>query len=214
MIPYLNAQIIDGAVLNDIRNADEQFVNRTNALRYDELQIEPTQLVERLRNGTVENQQEFGMIIDFLNQWGCRLAAEQVGPLLFAGLQNIIGSQQYQQLPNSLNEYVATYWTDLEWVFATLINIQGVGPTVASKVLSVLKPSLFMMWDRQIRKDYGMDNTVRGYCQFLEVMANYARQVLQINQDAENYVRAVRHTFQTPLAKSLDAWNRMKSQGL
>jgi len=91
--------------------------------------------------------------------------------------------------------------------------------TGASKVLHVLAPSLFTLWDENIREGYGCFHNVEGYFNFLlrmqrelqEALKTYRRDfscnsddeaILQIRQKLKN--------GETPMTKLLDEYNLQK----
>lgn len=49
-------------------------------------------------------------------------------------------------------------------------KVKNIGPTAISKVLHLLNPELFVMWDEDIREKYGVRGSVNGYIEFLKKM--------------------------------------------
>jgi hypothetical protein len=55
-----------------------------------------------------------------------------------------------------------------------------VGPTATAKVLHLMVPDLFMIWDAKIRVDYGFGNTGKEYVRFLINMQNWIKKLRPI----------------------------------
>ncbi len=99
------------------------------------------------------------------------------------------------------------------------------GPTATSKLLHILQPELFVMWDKEIMKEYMIRNhqvsaNGQGYCTYLKLMQQIAHQISiefqkanlnpprQQNQDPAVYL-STQMNYNPPktLAKYLDEFN-------
>lgn len=56
-------------------------------------------------------------------------------------------------------------------------KVKRVGPTSASKALHLVAPDLFMIWDREIRNDYGFKDNGEEYARFLTSMQNWMKKL-------------------------------------
>ena len=87
------------------------------------------------------------------------------------------------------------------------IDKTGFAATTTSKILHVINPELFVMWDEKIYKHYGVPNTADGYVnRFLPLMQQVAKEVSR--KDAERCLTSCSHS----LPKVLDEYNFMVSR--
>lgn len=63
-------------------------------------------------------------------------------------------------------------------------KVKNIGPTAISKVLHLLNPELFVMWDADIRDEYGVKGSANGYIEFLKKMQNEIDEALE--EEAKN----------------------------
>lgn len=96
---------------------------------------------------------------------------------------------------------------------------EGIGarPTMTSKILHVINPELFVMWDEKIIRYVGTGDTASGYVDsFLPEMQRLAVEAISdamtaegiSDEDAVKLLTSCSH----PLAKVLDEYNFMKSR--
>lgn len=105
-------------------------------------------------------------------------------------------------------------------------RVKNIGPTAVSKILHLLNPELFVMWDEEIRKKYGVKGSADGYIEFLRKMQNEMNEALEeeakrrgSNKDeiAKRICEElpskklgqefIRHIRKKTLAKLIDAYN-------
>jgi len=68
-------------------------------------------------------------------------------------------------------------------LYESIMGVSGIGPTNASKILHVLCPKFFVMWDRKIReKHIGKNCNSEAYIEFLCLMKNKMPIVQDTNQ--------------------------------
>lgn len=95
--------------------------------------------------------------------------------------------------------------------FDLLDGCSGVGGTIASKMLSALRPDLCVMWDIPIAKAYGFDPGVAGYRRFLQLMVSTAQRMRELwGQPApslEEHLQPQGREWLPPLAKFIDEWH-------
>lgn len=63
-------------------------------------------------------------------------------------------------------------------------KVKNIGPTAISKVLHLLNPELFVMWDEDIRDEYRVKGNANGYIEFLKKMQNEIDEALE--EEAKN----------------------------
>jgi len=80
-------------------------------------------------------------------------------------------------------------------------DVKGCGPTATAKILHVLNPNLFVMWDGPIIEHFTEFNEdgakPEGYCQFLQLMQNDAQAVVR-TFNSENNLSPARVNPQSP----------------
>ncbi len=124
-------------------------------------------------------------LLRFLNQWKSRLP-DGLARQLSARLPKIVhylGPLAEAALDDE--ELAESTFAAAEKAFGGLTSLQYVGPTTASKILGVLNPGLFVMWDGPIQKEYFNWEARNGFAYriFLEVMRESA---LSIAADARS----------------------------
>jgi hypothetical protein len=120
-------------------------------------------------------------IVDFLNHWRMRVSSKKV-PHEIDEKYNSKVKTLLEAFPNSLLELdlsdmqTRERFTDL---FNCLDGINNINDTGVSKILHIIKPDLFVMWDNDIRMHYlkGQDTTYgpEAYMFFLGKMQKIAR---------------------------------------
>jgi hypothetical protein len=121
------------------------------------------------------------VIRGFLNRWRCRLPnSPESAEAILAALQNADFEQSITVNRNlrAVREAIAQCYLILR------DKVHGFGPTVTSKLLHVLQPRLFVMWDNRILDHYHRHNqqvqdSGSGYCAYLRIMRQMAVQVSQ-----------------------------------
>jgi hypothetical protein len=121
------------------------------------------------------------VLIEFLNKWGCRLrnydnlTAENLRNCIVRIHPELLVTQDFSIL--TFNFEIVENREGIErifnsfWFYGSQIA-KNFGPTATSKVLHIINPDLFVMWDDAIRLDYWIQNNEiidsgRGYCFFL-----------------------------------------------
>ena len=110
--------------------------------------------------------------------------------------------------PNDMNA--------IERAFDYLKSIKQIGPTSAAKILAVLNPELFVMWDNEIAKKYiPRSSQHRGvhYRSFLRTMRQATHDISKdaLESSIENPAKHLSETCPSvpnfTLAKFIDEWN-------
>ena len=129
---------------------------------------------------------DIGPLRRFLNQWRCRLPSESDRSVADALME--LGSYR-EGLFNSAIE--AKCLDDLvfdatESAFDRLTSIRHIGPTTASKILGVLYPRFFVMWDTDIRETYFDRSHCTGH-EFAIFMKEMRSSAVSIIADARKH---------------------------
>ena len=123
-------------------------------------------------------------IYTFLNKWRTRTSQEVIKPLNDL-LKNDFGNT-IKDLHQSLTE--VDFANELikgkiKKVYNLLTDITHIGPTGASKILHMLKPDLFVAWDRTIIEKYEKNGTPESYIDFLREMQSFGKSILAAKVD-------------------------------
>ena len=180
----------------------------------------------RGRPGTLTSEDVLDeLIIGFLNPWRCRVPKTadtalaikatlvHAADVVIALADDTLSEVDLSNSPTAKGDLVAGGYD-------VMLTAHRVGPSTASKILHVLNPALFVMWDRAIRRHYsalchsGMDSGA-DYVLFLRHMQELARSVADdfasqhgLGKGVESYVSG--HLGQArpvTLAKLLDEYN-------
>ena len=111
-------------------------------------------------------------LIGYVNQWGCRVPQHKSEGIAAAVTD---AARLLEPMAVSALEFDDLRCSTLDVVeraFDLLTEANGVGPTGASAILTVVNPQLFVSWGDGIRKAYFPEDRPNGatYSQFLTVM--------------------------------------------
>lgn len=175
-------------------------------------------------------------VIRFLDSWGCYLYAERENwprmaekikeayrksiPFLDALQRETLEDLDFDKRKNLEGKE----YTNKEILQEVFMNFSQVGykfrGVAASKVLSLINPSLFMIWDQSICRQYGIKNPTEPFlrdrqyaAEFLPIMKQKANDVIESymrekrcsRKDAIEAINSFRKD--RPLAKLLDEYN-------
>ena len=163
-----NAMGEDGSYINDLRDVQKK--------------IKDSESKEKSDIG--------GAVITFLNHWRSRASNNLEGEI----------EKWYDQNRDELDNLSCclsnVHLKDTEGIiknlYRTLVSINGIGDTIASKILHILKPDLFIPWDIPIRMWYHsqkiqennkQENTVDEYFLFLKEMQSSANSLTGQNKN-------------------------------
>jgi hypothetical protein len=145
-----------------------------------------------------------------LGKWGsARSLTSANSPAIVKGLQQ--AAAQLGRIPSrtridDLNDDQSEM---LVGAFEMLDDCKGIGATIASKMLAILRPASAVMWDTPIAAAYGFAHSPAGYRRFLQLMREVASRLRQINDgsELESYLRPHIRQWRAPLAKVIDEWH-------
>ena len=182
-----------------------------NDTSYDDILTKPF-----WKNLTQLKLKDVEEILKFLNKWKCRLPYNCKHQLLSSL------SQQIPRFVNSLqglkleNVNLSQNTQNIINAYDTLNSV--IKPTGTSKVLHLIIPDLFPMWDQKIAEAYGIkpnQRTGENYIKFMEKMQNILKKLInKINKNnPQQAIQKIKNsTFQGKysLPKILDEYNYMK----
>ncbi len=217
--------VVSGDITGDIKKDKYLALMRKTQFLQD-LRTNPNSL----GNDRIQND----LLKGFLNPWNCRIenstetandikiTLQNVTPYLQVlrglGIENV----QFSYLVN-VNNSQKTISQVIEHCYEKVKNIgHKFSDIAASKLLHILWPELFVMWDNSIVTDYRVFKNGRGYCAYLQIMQQIANQIHAEFQNMPFY-----REFKTPadylniqmkynppktMAKYLDEFNWVKSR--
>jgi len=162
----------------------------------------------------VDPSKAYSYLIRFLELWGVRRAAVNISPIELSSrileLKAKLASMDKSILEIDLDQMS----DEIKEIFEKISNIKNVGPTSASKILHLLRPQLFMMWDMDIAKTYRVKPSPTGYLEFLKRCQLILRSIIREYQDIgikdpEQYLIK---KFGKPLTKLFDEYNWLKTR--
>lgn len=126
------------------------------------------------------DEESVGKLRWFANQWRNR-TPPGILPELFAVL---VGETQRLSLLRDIAletpDLEESALAEVQVIFNSLCNVQGFGPTGASKFLGILLPKLCVMWDNSIQQAYGERwRNVPRYSHFLQKVRRLALVVVE-----------------------------------
>ncbi|MEM4466330.1 MAG: hypothetical protein QXE61_04415 [Nitrososphaerota archaeon] len=96
-------------------------------------------------------------------------------------------------------------------IYMRIKEVKGIGPTSASKIMHGIIPELFMMWDENIRREYGYASSEIGYLRFMREMRQILRIVMETyGRSPDELCREAYKDLNKLLTKLLDEFNYMK----
>jgi hypothetical protein len=158
-------------------------------------------------------------LILFLNRWACHFPTKTPNTRLALSSWIAQESETLHALATfRLGDTPLPTWRDeFERLYGSLIDLQSrsdgpsiptMGPAAASKILHLLVPSLFVMWDREIMKGRG------SYGAFMVDMNDLAAHIQvdlapwKAREDLDGYLQGVLgYPVRKPLAKYIDEYN-------
>ena len=127
------------------------------------------------------NEDSLNRVIGFLNNWRCRLSYESFRPVLLNALDSNLDDISFVCDGNLQSCHQDKLkMRVVQGVFLNFLAGQGIGPTVASKILGILNPDLFVMWDGPIQEEYGYRYRSKpDYSRFIVKMGEEAQRVVE-----------------------------------
>ncbi len=134
-----------------------------------------------------------GKIVNFLNEWRSRANKKVVSQSIKEWYNEMIN--KLAALPLSLADLDDNNAESIKEIYSSLKHKSGIGDTIASKVLHIIKPHLFVPWDIPIKswydsqlnnKDYKTMEPAEKYLSFLKKMQEEAKYLLSQNPNFLN----------------------------
>jgi hypothetical protein len=163
-------------------------------------------------------------LVLFLNRWKCHIPTktDETRAALREWLEREEGSLDALADVTLLDAALPAYQRECERLYESLIALRSnagpriptMGDAAASKILHQMVPSLFVMWDKEIKKSL-------GYGEFMLLMHEFGLRLRdelapeEAHLDIEGYLnRTLGYPVRKPLAKYIDEYNWWLAWGL
>ena len=122
-------------------------------------------------------------LLQFLNKWRCRIPYSKAHGIAAAIAQAAPYLEPLSASALEFDDLRCATLDIIEQAYDSIAEANGVGPTAASLILSLLNPALFVAWNTEIHSAYFPNHPPNSatYAQFLSVMRMAA---LSIDNDA------------------------------
>jgi hypothetical protein len=156
-------------------------------------------------------------IVLLLNQWACRLSTARAPGALEAWLQDHVAALAEVEALTISDPRVLEHAEELGNLHDDLITemrangVNNMADAAASKALHLLRPRLFVMWDKEIRR-----SAPEGFGAYLLQMHSLARRLAEQApaEDVEAYLQEhLGYETRKTLAKYLDEFNWFEAVG-
>ena len=206
--------------INDdtISEATQLFTRYTGA---DVVYADCVDYLSKVENLSKIGNEEVIKIIDFLVEWKCRgLVSSRSENRKKMSVQVKDIKETLKSLNNEFKKLQGYTLRDIPLenedikntiltIYEKVDSIKWIGATAASKIMHVINPHLFMMWDNDIRskgKGYGYEGgSSNQYMEFMEKMKGIA---IRLKTDPEKEIE-IKIIKKRTLAKLIDEANYM-----
>ncbi len=197
--------------IKGIKEASAKFMKTYDSMAYDDT-------IHELHDGPdLEDKEISRLCVTLCNKWSCRIREETK-----KGLDTAIPKARrlVARIDKALEEIKPSDYGEIIAPFRVLTEIDNVGQTSASKILSLLKPGLYVMTDAAISEELGFATNDSGYFRYMLAMKEVAVRLRDIykgskksfpgSHSLEQYLKPPERAWGAPLAIYLDEWNWMK----
>ena len=216
MPPILHVDDLTQHALEDIREASQTYHRAYGyTLAFDNLRTNPDRrdYLGAILSGKVDGVEAVSRLREWLlGPWAsARTLSEARLPQIGRGLLAAGGELRDISLDTDLADAPPSTIEAMMRAFNSLVNCPGVGGTIASKMLSALRPDLFMIWDNPIAEAYGFDRGTAGYRRFLQLMASATTRMRELwgnrTPCLEEHLRCEGREWLPPMTKFVDEWH-------
>lgn len=204
---------------NKILKATELFTRYTGA---DVIYEECVNCLDEVKDLSKIGDKEVIKIIDFLVGWKCRGLVGSSSPNIQKMSRQLEDMKKtLRSLNNKFKKLKGYTLKDVPFenegiekailtIYKDIDSIEQIGPTATSKIMHIINPRLFIMWDEAIRSDkwgYGCERgTADQYIEFMKKMQSIAI-ALKTNWEEKEIEIAIKK--RRTLTKLIDEANYM-----
>ena len=175
----------------DLKDAHKEYLEKTNWNRDYANSIKRRDVWSNLRD--LEEKGVSGVVLNFLNKWRCHIPYNRA-PEVYKALKqadrffNLLRNENLESI--DFEKMVNVDGKDLKTQEIVSSIFKIVSPTVApavgkggytatSKIMHMVNPELFPMWDGNIRRKYGFYGNTEGYLSFMLKMQSMIKGVIK-----------------------------------
>jgi len=166
-------------------------------------------IISELDFRNINPKKTYCYLLRFLELWGVRRTAVKVDPRKLSETINCL-RPLLTDLNHNLTEVdLQTIEGKVIEVFNKISRVDNIGPTSSSKILHLLIPNLFIMWDREIAREFDVQMNSGGYVNFLKMCKSIYKKLSEKykEQGVDNPTAYLLSKFKKPLTKLLDEYN-------
>ena len=175
----------------DLKDAHEEYLEKTNWNRGYANSIKRRDVWSNLKD--LEEKGVSGVVLHFLNEWRCHIPYKRAPGICKALKEadrffNLLENEKLETIDFEkmvdVDEKVLKTQEIVSSVFRTISPTVAPtfgkgGYTATSKIMHMVNPELFPMWDRNIRRKYGSYGNTEGYLLFVLKMQSIVKGVIK-----------------------------------
>jgi len=166
-------------------------------------------IISELDFRNINPKKTYCYLLRFLELWGVRRTAVKVDPRKLSETITCLRPLLTDLNHNFTEVDLQTIEDKVIEVFNKISSVDNIGPTFSSKILHLLIPNLFIMWDREIAREFGVQMNSGGYVNFLKMCKSIYKKLSEKykEQGVDNPTAYLLSKFKKPLTKLLDEYN-------
>ena len=166
-------------------------------------------IISELDFRNINPKKTYCYLLRFLELWGVRRTAVKVDPRKLSETITCLRPLLTDLNHNLIEVDLQTIEEKVIEVFKKISRVDNIGPTSSSKILHLLIPNLFIMWDREIAREFDVQMNSGGYVNFLKMCKSIYEKLSEKykEQGVDNPTAYLLSKFKKPLTKLLDEYN-------
>ncbi|MCL7389375.1 MAG: hypothetical protein LZ173_05495 [Thaumarchaeota archaeon] len=166
-------------------------------------------IISELDFRNINPKKTYCYLLRFLELWGVRRTAVKVDPRKLSETITCLRPLLTDLNHNLIEVDLQTIEEKVIEVFNKISRVDNIGPTSSSKILHLLIPNLFIMWDREIAREFDVQMNSGGYVNFLKMCKSIYEKLSEKykEQGVDNPTAYLLSKFKKPLTKLLDEYN-------
>ncbi|MCL7384146.1 MAG: hypothetical protein LZ174_07655 [Thaumarchaeota archaeon] len=166
-------------------------------------------IISELDFRNINPKKTYCYLLRFLELWGVRRTAVKVDPRKLSETITCLRPLLTDLNHNLIEVDLQTIEEKVIEVFNKISRVDNIGPTSSSKILHLLIPNLFIMWDREIAREFDVQMNSGGYVNFLKMCKSIYEKLSEKykEQGVNNPTAYLLSKFKKPLTKLLDEYN-------
>jgi len=117
----------------------------------------------------IDPKKSYCYLLRFLELWGMRRSAVKVDPRKLSEKITNLRPLLTNLNRNFIEVDLQTVEDEVIEVFDEVSEVDNIGSTSSSKILHPLVPNFFIMWDKEIAREFNIQTNSSGYVNFLKI---------------------------------------------